>query len=159
MAHHGNRETLTYYEQVTIDGQVMADDCVPCLLVTPIMTRWMLCFEPVGEDALYLLRGIPREWLQSGKRLATHRLLSSAGEVSVTVSIEDAGVDVELTLPRPDAVGQVYLDLRLPGGRSIRRAKTGGDWIARIEHGYRLAVRPGAGGDLRASLELTGGDR
>ncbi len=155
MAHHGNRETLTYYEQVSIDGQVMADDCVPCLLVTPIMARWMLCFEPIGENALYLLRGIPRRWLQPGSRLSAQQLPAQGGDVALTVAVSDERAEVELTLPDLGAAGQVYLDLRLPGERALGPAISGGEWVAEIQHGYRLVIRPGVSGQIKASFALS----
>jgi hypothetical protein len=145
MAHHGNRETLTYYEQVSADGQVMADDCVPCLLVTPMMTRWMLCFEPVGERAIYLLRGVPRAWLASDQRIAADGLLTGAGRVSFAVEVAEDHVDVTLDLPASGVDRPVYLDLRLPGNRQLGKVEAGGEWIGEIREGYRLVVAAGAG--------------
>jgi hypothetical protein len=153
MAHHGNRETLTYYEQVTIDGQVMAHDCVPCLLITPIMTRWMLCFEPIGESAVYLLRATPRAWLESGSRITAKRLLSRLGPLNVAVAVGDTQVTVELVVPAHGTSSQLYLDVRLPAGRSLRQVKSG-DWIERIEDGYRLVLKPGLTGTLWGELEI-----
>ncbi len=42
MAHHGRRDAMVFYEQVTADGAVQADDCVPALLVAPLLTQLVI---------------------------------------------------------------------------------------------------------------------
>ena len=119
------------------------------------MARWMLCFEPIGENALYLLRGIPRRWLQPGSRLSAQQLPAQGGDVALTVAVSDERAEVELTLPDLGAAGQVYLDLRLPGERALGPAISGGEWVAEIQHGYRLVIRPGVSGQIKASFALS----
>jgi hypothetical protein len=142
MAHHGNRETLTHYEQVTADGEVMAGDCVPCLLVIPLMTRWMLCFEVIGEPGLYLLRGVPRAWLDKGKRIIARGLTSSLGLINLAIEVATDYVDITVDLPAAAANWPVYMDLRLPHGRHLKETSFDRDWIEEIRLGYRLVIRP-----------------
>ncbi len=63
--HHGNPKLMCYYEQIT-PTLVVADDCVPSLLTTPIMTGWMFAYETMNEGTLSLLRGIPKAWFDKG---------------------------------------------------------------------------------------------
>lgn len=159
MAHHGNRETLTYYEQVTADGQARADDSVPCLLVTPMMTRWMLCYEPVHEDALYLLRGVPRAWLNQGQTTAARGLVTRMGAVDVEVSVGAGYVEAALVLPAMTETIRTYLDIRLPDGRFLKATLRGAQWISEIQEGYRLVLAPGAQGDVTMAFAIEEGDR
>jgi hypothetical protein len=156
MAHHGNRETLTYYEQVSADGEVKAHDCVPCLLVTPIMTRWMVCFEPLGEAGVYLLRGIPRAWLAEGQEVSARGLPTSVGPINVAVRVSRKRVEVRLGLPPVPERTPVYVDLRLPEDRRMGLVETGEEWVAevRTEAGYRLVIAPGKGGEARIVIRI-----
>lgn len=154
MAHHGNRETLTYYEGVMIDGEIRANDCVPSLLITPIMARWMLCFEPIGESAIYLLRATPRAWFTPGAKIAAQGLVSSVGPLDITVAVAETRIMIELTLPKSTASHQLYLDVRLPDARPIRAIQSDTEWISEIRDGYRLVLHPGTTGALHIELEF-----
>jgi hypothetical protein len=39
-----------------------ANDCVPSLLTTPLMTVWMFAYETVADRKLLLLSALPKEW-------------------------------------------------------------------------------------------------
>jgi hypothetical protein len=154
MAHHGNRETLTYYEQVGIDGVVHADDCVPSLLVTSVMTAWMFAFEPIGEDALYLARGVPRAWLSEGQEISVRGLRVTAGSVALRISSNERHVDIAIELPHEIDDRQIYADVRLPSNKRLSQATEGGEWITTIHDGYRISVARGSTGSLGARIGL-----
>lgn len=61
-AHHGDPDRMCYYEQVSVDGAVIAPDCIPSLLTTPILTAWMFAYETVADCRLILLKAIPKAW-------------------------------------------------------------------------------------------------
>ena len=65
-AHHGEPERMTYYEQVSIDGTVRANDCIPSLLTVPTMLAWCFAYENVNKDKLSLLSAIPKKWYKYG---------------------------------------------------------------------------------------------
>lgn len=49
--------------------------CVPAQQTIPLLVRWMLVLEDSDEDRLYLAKGIPRQWVASGKKtLGAHQL-------------------------------------------------------------------------------------
>ena len=60
--HHGHPDLMCYYEQVKLFGKMSANDCVPSLLTTPLMTVWMFAYETVGDRKLKLLSALPKEW-------------------------------------------------------------------------------------------------
>jgi hypothetical protein len=116
--YHGNRDTGVYYEQVSADGRVAACDCVPSLMTAPLMTAWMFCFQPTGGDAVYLLRGIPGEWLSpdrfpDSKPIAARGLCSTAGEISIRIVPSPRGVHIELDTDKPWKDAEVYIDLHI----------------------------------------------
>jgi hypothetical protein len=157
MAHHGNRETLTYCEQVTADGGVIAGDCVPCLLTVPLMTAWMLCFEPVNEDSLYLFRGIPTAWLKTGEKVAFDGMLTTAGRVAAEICLEPKDIVVNVSLPDRAAERQVWVDLRLGGAKlDLESLPKEIQELREIKGGYRLRLRPGLTGKVHLALSMTG---
>lgn len=60
--HHGHPDLMCYYEQVKLFGKMSANDCVPSLLTTPLMTVWMFAYETVADRKLLLLSALPKEW-------------------------------------------------------------------------------------------------
>ena len=61
-AHHGSPELMTYYEQVTADGRVCANDCIPSLVTVPTMLAWTFAYETVEKTELRLLSALPKSW-------------------------------------------------------------------------------------------------
>ena len=82
--HHGRPELNTYYEQVTVSGKIMAEDCVPSLLTAPIMAAWMFAYEDVSGDQLSLLAAIPGAWYKKG--FSAENIGLSFGNVSINAS-------------------------------------------------------------------------
>ena len=81
--HHGLPNLMCYYEQVSMNGSVVADDCVPSLLTSPIMTAWMFVYETVAKNRLRLLSGIPLDWFKQG--FSAKEIGYSGGKVSISV--------------------------------------------------------------------------
>jgi len=109
-AHHGHSDLMCYYEQLNIEGTVLANDCVPSLLTTPLMTAWMFAFEPIGEDAVYLLRAIPKKWFKTG--FSVGNINTGKGSFTIHVIAEPEGVCISLTVNKYVEEVPVYLVLR-----------------------------------------------
>jgi len=109
-AHHGHPDLMCYYEQINIEGTVLANDCVPSLLTTPLMTAWMFAFEPIGEDAVYLLRAIPKKWFETG--FTVDNIYTGKGNFSIYVAAEHEGICISLTATNCVEETPVYLFLR-----------------------------------------------
>jgi hypothetical protein len=90
--------------------------CVPAQQTIPLLVRWMLVLEESDEDILHLAKGVPREWVGSGKQIRVEGVPTRWGRVTFDlVSQADAKVvkgNVELNgtvLPK-----EVHFKLRLP---------------------------------------------
>lgn len=94
-AHHGNPELMCYYEQVSTEGAVVAPDCVPSLLTTPILTAWMFAYETVDACRLILLGAVPKSWFKTS--FSAHGLGFSGGSCGISY----AGGVLELYFSAP----------------------------------------------------------
>ena len=107
--HHGLRHLSVYYEQAGIDGKVYAPDCVPSLLITPLLTAWMFVFEPVDNSSLHLLRAVPNSWYKS--KFSVKKIYSSYGPVSIQVNPTDNQVSFNIDLPLIPEGKDIWLDI------------------------------------------------
>lgn len=62
IAHHGDPELMSYYEQFYIHGEVKAPDCIPSLLTAPIMVSWIFAYERMNDGVLQILSALPEKW-------------------------------------------------------------------------------------------------
>ncbi|HTT24335.1 MAG TPA: hypothetical protein VMG82_35755 [Candidatus Sulfotelmatobacter sp.] len=90
--------------------------CVPAQQTIPLIVRWMLVLEDSDEDILYLAKGVPREWVGSGKQIRAEGVPTRWGRVTFDfVAQQDAKVvtgNVELSgasVPK-----EVHFKFRLP---------------------------------------------
>ena len=141
MAHHGNPDLMIYYEQVAIDGGVIAPDCVPSLLLVSIMSVWMFCFEPIREDAVYLLRGIPSKWLNNINEFGFSQIGCTFGKINLQVKSQLDYIEISFTLPERNIGKTIYVDLRLPEELSFSKVIEGRELLQNIEKGYRLCFK------------------
>jgi hypothetical protein len=109
-AHHGNPDLMIYYEQVSADGRVMASDCVPSLLTTPLMIAWMFAFEPMEKPVIQLLRAVPRAWFREG--FSVRRIGTSRGVVDLSVTVREDEIRIFGNLKALSGSGEVELWVR-----------------------------------------------
>jgi len=153
MCHHGRRDVLTYYEQVTADGKVIAGDCIPSLLLIPIMTSWMFSFTPPNENALYLCKATSRRWLSTGNGFKVERMMSLYGPISLGIyRVQEDTVNVELELPYQAQFANVYLDLRLPDKAIIEKIVSNSSFVEEIIGPNRLKFKEGTYGHLNFNV-------
>lgn len=131
---HANPELISYYEQIKLDGRVSANDCVPSLLTTPIMTVWTLAYESVDGDTLSLLRATPREWLDQG--IYAKGIGTSRG--SLDISYENNLLNIHFSHPVSQKC-EVYIRNR--DSISPSDIKSGSEYIAGIE-GAKIILKP-----------------
>jgi len=134
-AHHGDPERMTYYEQVSIDGKVIANDCIPSLLTTPTMLAWAFAYEPMDGGALRLLSALPREWYRMP--FSAHRIGYSDG----LVDLSSDGSTITVTFDRVPSV-PVELVLREKKEVSFEDIKAGEEFIESIR-GNVLSLKSG----------------
>lgn len=83
--YHGLCGFHTYYEQVSVQPEAMAqraDACLPCVLLAPLMLMQMFCLERMDDGTLELLKGIPESWYQ-GDGFGIQGVATSRGRVFI----------------------------------------------------------------------------
>jgi len=102
--------------------------CVPAQQTIPLLVRWMLVLEDSDEDILYLAKGLPREWVDSGKPIQIQNAPTRWGRVSFSLLTKNENKSVvanveltETTLPR-----ELHFKLRLPSRISLQQITVNG---------------------------------
>jgi len=102
--------------------------CVPAQQTIPLLVRWMLVLEESDEDILHLAKGVPREWVGSGKQIRAEGVPTRWGRVTFDLACKpDTKVlkgNVELSgtsLPK-----EVHFKLRLPKNMPLRGVTVNG---------------------------------
>ena len=136
-AHHGDTELLTYYEQVSADGAVIAFDCLPSLLTVPILLAWAFAYE-AKDGCLRLLSALPRAWYRLPFRA------EGVGYSGGRLSIRSDGDALTVSFCEPLTVPA---ELCLRGAQGIGRESiaAGGEWVSAIR-GSTLLLAPGCTG-------------
>jgi len=120
--HDHTRGSWTAGEVAGIDGD-NALFCIPAQLTIPILMRWMLVLEDSDEDRLYFGKGLPREWVISGKEIRIERAPTRWGRVSMKI-IADAtnkNIQAEVDLERRGSPREIQVKLRLPKQYALRK--------------------------------------
>jgi hypothetical protein len=132
--HDHTRGSWTAGEVAGITGD-SALFCVPAQQTIPLLVRWMLVFEDSDEDRLYFGKGLPREWVLSGKEIRIEQAPTRWGGVNFTMSgnAEEKRVTATVELARAGAPAELQVKFRLPAHHSLqtvivngRAAKLGG---------------------------------
>jgi hypothetical protein len=84
--------------------------------------------EDSDEDRLYLAKGVPRQWVASGKKIGIERAPTRWGPVSFTLQskLETKIVKGEVELLGTKVPEEVYFKVRLPAERSLRSVTVNG---------------------------------
>jgi hypothetical protein len=125
--HAHTRGSWTAGEVTGITGD-SALYCVPAQQTIPLLVRWMLVLEDSDEDRLYLAKGVPREWVASGKEIKIEQSPTRWGRVSFSLAAKPSAKTIvghaEFHGPRPP--GELHFKLRLPQQTSIQRVTVNG---------------------------------
>jgi hypothetical protein len=102
--------------------------CVPAQQTIPLLVRWMLVLEDSDEDRLYLAKGVPRQWVVSGKKIGIERASTRWGPISFTLQSkpETKAVRGEVELLGSKVPEEVHFKVRLPAERSLRSVTVNG---------------------------------
>jgi hypothetical protein len=90
--------------------------CVPAQQTIPLIVRWMLVLEDSDEDILYLAKGVPREWVSSGKQIRAEGVPTRWGRVTfdLTVQQDTKALAGSVELSGESLPKEVHFKLRLP---------------------------------------------
>jgi len=143
--HAHTRGSWTAGEVTGITGD-SALYCVPAQQTIPLLVRWMLVLEDSDEERLHLARGVPREWVLSGKTIKIEKAPTRWGRVSFSLQANSSANAVvgHVELSGPRSPEEIYLKIRLPLGRGPRKV-TVNHQPARLRglHGDAVVIKPG----------------
>jgi hypothetical protein len=112
---HGHtRGSWTAGEVTGITGD-SALYCVPAQQTIPLLTRWMLVLEDSDEDRLYLAKGLPHEWVESGKEISIQGSPTRWGKVSFSLQadLKKRAVNGKVELQGAKLPKEIHFKVRL----------------------------------------------
>lgn len=125
--HAHTRGSWTAGEVTGITGD-SATYCVPAQQTIPLLVRWMLVLENSDEDVLYLAKGLPREWIGSGKLIQIQNAPTRWGRVSFSLVTKNDNKSVVANVELTGSVTpkEVHFKLRLPAQIAIQQVTVNG---------------------------------
>src|SRR6266487_3488034 len=119
--HDHTRGSWTAGEVAGINGGT-ATFCIPAQQTIPLMVRWMLVLEDSDEDRLYLGKGLPRDWVASGKEIKIDQAPTRWGRVNFSLRTNPKAkrIVAKVELPRPGEPKELYVKLRLPSQSTLQ---------------------------------------
>ena len=125
--HDHTRGSWTAGEVAGIDGN-SALFCIPAQQTIPLLIRWMLVLEDSDEEKLYFARGVPCEWVVSGKEIRIDRAPTRWGRVSFKLVAMPAAKSIaaSIGLSRSGSPKEVHVRLRLPAQNKLLKVKVNG---------------------------------
>lgn len=147
--YHGHtRGSWTAGEVTGITGD-SALYCIPAQQTIPLIARWMLVLEDSDEDRLHLAKGVPRQWVTSGKKISVEQAPTRWGRVSFTLQAkpETGAVVGQVDFAGAKAPAEVHFKLRVPAETRLRSVTVNG----------RAATLAGPHGDT--VVIATGGEK
>jgi hypothetical protein len=125
--HDHTRGSWTAGEVSGIDGDA-ALFCIPAQLTIPLLVRWMLVLEDSDEDRLYLAKGLPRDWVMSGKEIRIDGAPTRWGKASLKMV---ANRSTQSVTAHVDLVGsgmpkEVHVKVRLPAENTLKTVTVNG---------------------------------
>ena len=102
--------------------------CIPAQQTIPLLVRWMLVFEDSDDDKLYLGKGLPRDWVGSGKEIRIDQAPTRWGRVNFKMAANPAAKRVSSTveLARSGAPKELQVKFRLPAQNALQRVSVNG---------------------------------
>ena len=125
--HDHTRGSWTAGEVAGINGGT-ATFCIPAQQTIPLLVRWMLVLEDSDEDRLYFAKGIPRDWVISGKEIKIDQAPTRWGRVNFNLVAKPAAqrVVAKIELARPGQPKELQVKLRLPMQNTLRSIAVNG---------------------------------
>src|SRR5271154_3460816 len=110
-----------------VDGDIPLF-CIPAQQTIPLLVRWMLVLEDSDEDRIYFGKGLPRNWVASGKEIRIEQAPTRWGRVSFSMTANPAAkkVNAKIDLAKANGVKEVQLKVRLPEQSALQRVTVNG---------------------------------
>jgi hypothetical protein len=123
--HDHSRGSWIAGEVAGIDGD-SALFCIPAQMTIPLLVRWMLVLEDSDEDRLYFGKGIPREWVASGKEIRIDGAPTRWGKVNFRLRSEANVASAMIELERPGTPAEIQVKIRLSKKNTMVRVTVNG---------------------------------
>jgi hypothetical protein len=119
--------------------------CIPAQQTIPLLARWMLVLEHSDEDRLYLAKGLPRQWVASGKEIGIERAPTRWGDVTFSLRSDLAAkrVSARVSFAGPNAPAEVQIKFRLPAGNVLQSAMVNQGASQLSQDGQSVIFSPG----------------
>jgi hypothetical protein len=119
--------------------------CIPAQLTIPSIVRWALVLEHPDEDILYLGRGVPRSWIETGKEISIKNAPTRWGKVDYSIKLDRNAGNIRVTAKFEKVVpGVIEIKLRAPKSISLSQISVNGR-PATMESNEAVIVRQGSG--------------
>jgi hypothetical protein len=147
--HDHTRGSWTAGEVSGVDGDT-ALFCIPAQQTIPLLVRWMLVLEDSDEDRIYFGKGLPRDWVASGKEIRIAQAPTRFGRVSFSVKADATAkkVNAKVDLGKAGGVKEVHVKLRMPAANAVKRVTVNGR-VVELGGGSRDTVIFPTGGEKR----------
>ena len=90
--------------------------CIPAQQTIPLLVRWMLVLEDSDDDKLYFGKGLPRDWVGSGKEIKIQQAPTRWGRVDFAMQAAPGKktVTARVTLSKAASPAEIQVKFRLP---------------------------------------------
>jgi hypothetical protein len=143
--HDHTRGSWTAGEVAGIDGDT-ALFCIPAQQTIPLLVRWMLVLEDSDEERLHVAKGVPREWLGTGKEIRVEGASTRWGKISFQMKMDESKsrVTARVELAKERAPKELCVKLRLPLKSKLQKVTVNGGPV-RVggAHNDTLIIAPG----------------
>jgi hypothetical protein len=128
--HDHTRGSWTAGEVSGLDGDT-ALFCIPAQQTIPLLVRWMLVLEDSDEDRIYFGKGLPRDWVASGKEIRIAEAPTRFGRISFSLKADTAAkkVNAKVDLGKAGGVKEVHVKLRMPTAQAVQRVTVNGQVV------------------------------
>jgi hypothetical protein len=125
--HDHTRGSWIAGEVAGIDGDTTLF-CIPAQQTIPLLVRWMLLLEDSDRELLYFAKGLPRDWVGSGKEIRISQAPTSWGRVNFKMAANIGAKTIEATveLARDASPREIQVKLRLPLQHTIQAVTVNG---------------------------------
>ena len=102
--------------------------CIPAQQTIPLLVRWMLVLEDSDEETLYFGKGLPRDWVGSGKEIKIQQAPTRWGRVDFAMQAtpEQKHVVARVALGKGTGPGEIQVKFRLPSDLSLASVSVNG---------------------------------